>query len=103
MKKVDKSSYAGKAAGYSTTVHCRPVSQPIAKHSVSRRAFVLTRNVTKKECPWLDRPFKKNETVFEYTGCTYGCISWNGTAFTEKENETPFFELPNDAVCLHGG
>jgi hypothetical protein len=103
MKNVEKSSSAGTEVQQNTNTDVFSVSQPIAKHSVSRRAFVLTRNVTKKECPWLDRPFKKNETVFEYTGCTYGCISWNGTAFTEKENETPFFELPNDAVCLHGG
>jgi hypothetical protein len=68
------------------------------KKNVNSNAFQLTRNVTKKECVWLDRTFKKGEIVYEYFGCTYGCISWKGRAFTKEENETPFFELPNDAV-----
>ena len=67
---------------------------------VSRRAYTLTRNVTKKECDWLDRSLKKGEIVYEYTGPTYGCISGNGSAFTLTKNETPFFELPDDAVQL---
>jgi len=40
--------------------------------------------------------------VYEYSGATYGCISWHGTAFTLVEGETPFFELPNNAV-VHCG
>lgn len=103
MKKVDISSSAGTKVESSTNADSSSVSQPIAKPDVSRRAFVLTRNVTKKECPWLDKAFKKGAVVYEYDGYTYGCISWNGKAFTEKENETPFFELPNDAVSQHGG
>lgn len=71
---------------------------PVVSHS----AYILIRNVTKKECGWLSRTFKKGEIVYEYSGATYGCISWHGTAFTLVEGETPFFELPNNAV-VHCG
>ena len=57
----------------------------------------LTRRVTKKECPWLSRPFRKGEIVYRYDGCTYGCIA-SGIACTERDGKTPFFELPQDAV-----
>jgi len=60
--------------------------------------YELTRNVTKKECSWLDRTFKKGEKVFKYTGPTYGCCSYNGEPFTLEKGQTPFFELPNDSV-----
>lgn len=58
---------------------------------------VLTRNVTKEECPWLDEDVCKGDIVFIYTGPTYGCIS-SGIAVSSVENETPFFELPTDVL-----
>lgn len=67
--------------------------------SQQSHAYQLTRDVTKKECPWLDRDFKKGEVVFEYLDYTYGVIGPDGRAFTEVIGETPFFELPNDSVC----
>ena len=36
----------------------------------------------------------KGSIVFEYGGCTYGCISSNGIAVTLKPDKTPFFEVP---------
>jgi hypothetical protein len=60
--------------------------------------YILTRNVTTKECKWLDRTIKKGEFVFAYYGATYGCISSGGSAFTFVENKPPFFELPDNAV-----
>lgn len=57
----------------------------------------LTRDVLKSECPWLERDMKKGEFVFTYDGCTYGCIG-AGIACTAKPGETPFFELPADAL-----
>jgi hypothetical protein len=60
--------------------------------------FELIRDVTQKECTWLDRDFKKGEKVHKYTGCTYGCCSPFGSAFTLVKDKTPFFELPNDSV-----
>ena len=59
--------------------------------------YKLIRDVTKKECPWLDRTFKEGEILYKYTGYTYGCID-EGLAVSEKLNETPFFELPYDAL-----
>ena len=59
--------------------------------------YKLIRDITKKECPWLDRTFKKDEIVYKYTGYTYGCIS-EGLAVSEKLNETPFFELTYAAL-----
>ena len=60
--------------------------------------FRLTRDVTKKECSWLDRNYKKGEILFEYDGYTYGCISPNGIACSDKDQETPFYEIPKNAL-----
>ena len=63
------------------------------------KKLILNRDIPKSECDWLDRDFKKEETVYEYYGPTYGCISPDGTACTlSKEGETPFFELPTEAL-----
>ena len=62
------------------------------------KPYILIRDVTQLECDWLERPFKKGDIVYSYTGFTYGCISDTGSAFTLFENKYPFFELPNDAV-----
>jgi hypothetical protein len=59
--------------------------------------LVLTRDVIKEECSWLSDPHFKGDEVFEYHGCTYGCIA-NGIACSEVDGETPFFELPRDSV-----
>lgn len=61
---------------------------------------ILIRDVTKEECPWLDQDFKKGKIVYKYNGYTNGCISPDRTAFTEIENEIPFFQLPNDSFKL---
>lgn len=58
----------------------------------------LKRLVTTDECPWLDRDFKQGEIVHQYTGYTYGCISPHGVGCSERDGETPFFELPSDAL-----
>ena len=62
--------------------------------------LVLTREVTPKECFWLSHAYSKGEEVFEYTSRTYGCISPNGIACSEKDDETPFFELPKDSIKI---
>ena len=58
----------------------------------------VTRNVTTKECPWLDETISEGAEVFKYTGYDYGCISSSGTAVGLKDGETPFFEIPTDAL-----
>lgn len=61
--------------------------------------FKLNRKVTISECDWLDRDFEKGEIVYEFTGSTYGCISYLGIACTLDENgRGEFFELPSDAL-----
>jgi hypothetical protein len=59
--------------------------------------LILTRDVTTKECPWLDRDFKEGEKVFPYHGPTYGAISPAGKACSIEEDKTPFFEFPHTA------
>lgn len=60
------------------------------------KQFQLTRRVSKKECPWLDRAFRKGEIVHEYRGFTYGCIGAGVACSFDGGN--PFFELPRDAL-----
>lgn len=62
------------------------------------KILVLTRDVTIAECPWLDRDLKAGETVWRYDGHTYGCVQPSGVAVTLKAAETPFFEVPRDAI-----
>lgn len=61
--------------------------------------LTLTRDITKEECSWLDRDYKKGEEVYDYHGCVYGCVGFDGLAVTEVEDQTPFFELPKEALC----
>jgi len=66
--------------------------------TMETKKFQLTRDVTKKECDWLDRDYKKGEIVYEYPLYTYGRISNEGVACSDKDSESPFFELPADAL-----
>lgn len=59
---------------------------------------VLTRDVTQRECPWLERDMTVGETVWTYSGLTYGAVSPTGIPVTANPDETPFFELPADAL-----
>ena len=60
--------------------------------------FILIREVSQLECPWLHRNFAIGEIVYLFDGATYNCISKNGLPFTEEAAGKPFFELPKDAV-----
>lgn len=57
----------------------------------------LTRNVSKSECPGLDRALAKGDIVYRYTGATHGCISPYGIAACIVPHG-PFFEISPDAV-----
>lgn len=59
---------------------------------------MIVRELTLVECPWLDWRINPGRTVFKYSGCTYGCISEEGIAVSDKSDETPFYEVPFDAV-----
>jgi hypothetical protein len=62
------------------------------------KALTLKRDVTQKECPWLDADLPKGTQVWIYDGPTYGVVTSNGIAVTAKVDETPFFEIPQNAV-----
>lgn len=63
------------------------------------KKYTLNRDVTVDECNWLDRDFKKGETVYQFLGMTYGCISFIGIACTLDEmGAGQFFELPVGAL-----
>jgi hypothetical protein len=65
--------------------------------TITLKKFRLTRNVTLNECDWLDRDYKKGEIVFEYPLYTTS-IGRKGIACSEKDSESPVFELPEDAL-----
>lgn len=62
--------------------------------------YRVSRDVTRAECSWLDADVQAGKVVFEYQGCTYGCISPAGRAVSLVPDTTPFFELPIDALEL---
>jgi hypothetical protein len=62
------------------------------------KRYKLKRIVSSIECPWLKENVNKGSVVYEYFGYTYGCIGPGGIACTKKDGETPFFELPFDAL-----
>jgi len=63
--------------------------------------FILIREVSQSECPWLIRNFVIGEIMYLFDGATtYNCISKNGLPFTLEAEGKPFFELPKDAVVL---
>jgi hypothetical protein len=64
---------------------------------VTTKKFQLTRDVTVNECHWLNRDFKKGEIVFEYPLYTTS-IGREGVACSEKDSESPVFELLKDAL-----
>lgn len=57
------------------------------------------RDVTKEECHWLEQDIPAGTEVFEYHGCTYGCVG-AGIACTVEKDKTPFFELPRSAFTI---
>ncbi|HTV71177.1 MAG TPA: hypothetical protein VMF90_21825 [Rhizobiaceae bacterium] len=63
----------------------------------TEKEYRVSRAVTKEECPWLDEAVAEGTRVFDYSGVTYGCIR-AGKAVTRERGETPFFELPRDAL-----
>lgn len=62
--------------------------------------YKFIRNVSRKECSWLDKDFQKGDEIFKYSGYTYGCISLSGIACCEEKGKEPFFEIPTNALNL---
>lgn len=68
--------------------------------------MVLTRAITKEECPWLVRDLKPGE-VFHYVGSFPGYTSGSDvlkhtTLFSVEEGKLPYFELPITALRARG-
>jgi len=60
--------------------------------------YEVIRDVTTKECHWLDEDVKQGTLVYEFCGHTYGCIA-SGIAVTlSPDGDNPFFELPHDSL-----
>ena len=64
----------------------------------SSQKVVLIQDILAKDYHWLDRDYRIGEEFFIYRGFTYGCVSVNGIACTERLGEEPFFELPKVAL-----
>ena len=61
--------------------------------------YTLVRDVTREECPWLDKDWTVGEEVFHFFGATYGCVSNMGTACS-VDGDNPFFEMPTSALRI---
>lgn len=62
------------------------------------KVVVLKRAVTQKEAPWLDADLPAGTLLWTYEGPTYGVVSAGGVAVSARAAETPFFEVPEDAL-----
>lgn len=60
-------------------------------------AYTVTRDVTRKECRWLESDVPAGTVLYEYWGYTYGCIH-TGIAMSKEPGKEPFFEMPRDAL-----
>lgn len=63
------------------------------------KKFKLRYQVDQQVQPWMDKDevFAVGDIVYPYSGCTYGCIG-AGVAVTRQPDQTPFFEVPRDAL-----
>ncbi len=61
------------------------------------RQGMIVRRISRRECPWLERDLRPGSVVYKYGGPTYGVIA-RGIAVSDRPGETPFYEVPLDAV-----
>jgi len=61
-------------------------------------SYLVTRDVSIKECNWLKETITKGTVVYGFYGATYGCIGPSGIAVSWEEDKNPFFELPYNAL-----
>jgi hypothetical protein len=60
---------------------------------------VLCRDLTKKECPWLDKDLKKGDVIYRFPRTSHQCVNTeNGLACSYEHGKHPFFEIPFDAI-----
>jgi hypothetical protein len=70
----------------------------VAREYAPGRVLVVTRDVTRQECPWLDDDIGAGTVVREYLGPTYG-LRGEGCIAVSRDGGVPFFELPSDATA----
>lgn len=63
------------------------------------RRLRTTKRIDKSVQPWMDDAdaIEAGTIVYSYSGCTYGCVG-DGIAVTLAPDQTPFIEVPRDAV-----
>lgn len=59
---------------------------------------IITRTITKAECPWLDSDVVAGEKVHKFIGTTYGVVGDGVPVSRVGAMDYPFFEIPQDAV-----
>jgi hypothetical protein len=58
----------------------------------------LNREVTMRECHWLQADLPKGKVVYEYTGHAYNCTSASGVAVCDNLDDKSSYEVPETAV-----
>lgn len=56
------------------------------------------REITVKECPWLDGDIPEGTNLYRWSSHTYGCITSAGVAVSHQDEQVPFFEIPEDSI-----
>lgn len=62
------------------------------------KQWLVTRTVTREECPWLEADVAEGIIVYSWYGATYGAIGPNGRAVSIHPDTPPFMELPRNAL-----
>lgn len=65
------------------------------------KEYRLMRDLSEQE-NYGPSPLKTGDLVYEYLGCTYGCIGEGGEAVSRNPGKDPFEEVPEDAIELTG-
>lgn len=63
------------------------------------KQFVVIRDVTVEQCPWLRETIKAGTVVIQHLGSSYGVCSKNGILVFKPENPHRSFELPLDSIA----
>ncbi len=60
--------------------------------------YLLTRKVTRQECPWLKEDLEAGKEVYTFSGPTFECIGKDGIAVSDSPGKGPFYEIPRSAL-----
>jgi hypothetical protein len=72
-------------------------SKSVKQKNMKTNKYKITRYLNQSEYPWLDEETKQGAIMYDFHGCTYGCIG-DGIALTfDSAGGNPFIEIPYDA------